>query len=49
MKGKGYKITPPPKDKGPEPLFRVVYTIDDTGERVKVWRVEHRMDVHREP
>jgi len=28
MSGKDYRIEPPPKDKGSEPLFRVVYTID---------------------
>lgn len=28
MSCKCYKILPPPKDKGKEPLFRVVYVID---------------------
>lgn len=28
MNGKDYRIEPPSKDKGKEPLFRVIYTID---------------------
>ena len=28
MSSKDYRITPPPKDAGEEPLFRVVYAID---------------------
>jgi len=28
MSSKDYKISPPPKDKGKEPLFRVIYAID---------------------
>jgi len=28
MIAKNYQIEPPPKDKGSEPLFRVVYVID---------------------
>src|SRR3989339_658869 len=28
MSSKDYRISPPPKDKGKEPLFRVVYVID---------------------
>ena len=28
MSSKDYRISPPPKDKGEEPLFRVVYVID---------------------
>ena len=28
MSSKDYRIEPPPKDKGKEPLFRVVYAID---------------------
>ncbi|MFH1616362.1 MAG: hypothetical protein ABIG61_14905 [Planctomycetota bacterium] len=28
MSSKDYKISPPPKDKGKEPLFRVIYEID---------------------
>lgn len=28
MSSKDYKISPPPKDKGEEPLFRVIYVID---------------------
>jgi len=28
MSCKNYQIEPPPKDKGSEPLFRVVYAID---------------------
>lgn len=28
MSNKDYRITPPPKDRGEEPLFRVVYVID---------------------
>ena len=28
MSSKDYKIEPPPKDKGKEPLFRVIYAID---------------------
>ena len=28
MSSKDYKISPPPKDKGEEPLFRVIYAID---------------------
>ena len=28
MTSKNYKISPPPKDKGDSPLFRVVYSID---------------------
>lgn len=28
MSNKDYKISPPPKDKGEEPLFRVIYVID---------------------
>ncbi|MFH1881589.1 MAG: hypothetical protein ABIL62_02600 [Planctomycetota bacterium] len=28
MSSKVYRINPPPKDKGAEPLFRVVYVID---------------------
>lgn len=28
MSSKDYRISPPPKDSGQEPLFRVVYTID---------------------
>ena len=28
MSSKDYKIVPPPKDSGVEPLFRVVYEID---------------------
>ena len=28
MSSKNYQIEPPPKDRGSEPLFRVVYVID---------------------
>ena len=28
MSSKDYRIEPPPKDSGEEPLFRVVYAID---------------------
>ena len=28
MSSKDYRIEPPPKDRGSEPLFRVVYVID---------------------
>jgi len=28
MSSKDYRISPPPKDKGKEPLFRVIYAID---------------------
>ena len=28
MRKKDYRIKPPPKDKGTEPLFRVIYVID---------------------
>ena len=28
MSSKNYQIAPPPKDRGEEPLFRVVYVID---------------------
>ncbi len=28
MTSKKYRISPPPKDKGNEPLFRIIYTID---------------------
>ena len=28
MSNKDYKISPPPRDKGEEPLFRVIYAID---------------------
>ncbi|MDD5135552.1 MAG: hypothetical protein PHP01_09110 [Phycisphaerae bacterium] len=28
MSSKDYKISPPPRDKGEEPLFRVIYVID---------------------
>ena len=28
MSSKDYRISPPPKDKGEEPLFRVIYVID---------------------
>ena len=28
MSSKDYRIEPPPKDKGKEPLFRVIYAID---------------------
>ena len=28
MSSKDYRISPPPKDKGQEPLFRVIYVID---------------------
>ena len=28
MSDKDYRIEPPPKDRGSEPLFRVVYVID---------------------
>jgi len=28
MSSKDYRIEPPPEDRGPEPLFRVVYVID---------------------
>ena len=28
MSRKDYRISPPPKDKGQEPLFRVIYVID---------------------
>jgi len=28
MKNKDYRISPPPKDSGQEPLFRIVYAID---------------------
>ena len=35
MSSKDYRIEPPPKDKGKEPLFRVIYAIDvgDADER----------------
>jgi hypothetical protein len=28
MSSKDYRIEPPPKDRGSEPLFRIVYVID---------------------
>ena len=28
MSKKDYRVAPPPKDSGPEPLFRIVYAID---------------------
>jgi len=28
MSNKNYQIEPPPKDRGSEPLFRVIYVID---------------------
>ena len=28
MSNKDYRVAPPPRDSGPEPLFRIVYVID---------------------
>ena len=44
MAGKNYIIKPPPKDKGEEPLFRVVYAIDidapdKTKAAEKAWQI----------
>jgi hypothetical protein len=35
MNGKDYRIAPPPKEAGKEPLFRVVYSIDVSASGVK--------------
>lgn len=52
MTTKNYIITPPPQDKGKEPLFRVIYSIDigasnEFKAAEKVWNI--MQDKHSYP
>ena len=44
MSNKNYQIQPPPKEKGKEPLFRVVYVIDvGAGNVVEAAKIAYEM------
>ncbi len=44
MSSKVYRINPPPKDKGAEPLFRVVYVIDvNASDALEAAKLTHRI------